>query len=352
MSEAIPEKLIEDAKKQLTICNACRYCEGYCAVWDAIEFKSVLNTDYIYHLANLCHDCRDCFYACPYNEPEHEFKLNIPKILGDVRSETYISYVKPKFMQFALQRPTLFTMISSAIAIVIVVLYASLLFGFSKFSTLSMTTIMPASLFERATVLLYFYLMVMWSWEGISYWSKISEKGHLTFVGLLRGLYDVVLHTNFRGGGTGCKVPEQNNRYFRLTSHTLVFFGFLVALIAISFYPNIYGYTGILYLIGSFALSTGTVGLFYIHLVDKRSSRSEKQSSMDYPFTFLLFIVGITGIIIPISTDKSWFNWNFLIHDALIMVVFLIAPFSKFMHPVFRFVSLIKYRSDSSNIRL
>jgi hypothetical protein len=25
--------LIEDGTRQMTICNACRYCEGYCAVF-------------------------------------------------------------------------------------------------------------------------------------------------------------------------------------------------------------------------------------------------------------------------------------------------------------------------------
>ena len=26
-----------EADRQLTICNACRYCEGYCAVFPALE---------------------------------------------------------------------------------------------------------------------------------------------------------------------------------------------------------------------------------------------------------------------------------------------------------------------------
>ena len=86
-----------EAIRQMSICNACRYCEGYCAVWDAIEFKPVLNKGYISHLANLCHDCRDCFYACPYKDPDHEFKLNIPRVLGQVRVETYYANIRPKF---------------------------------------------------------------------------------------------------------------------------------------------------------------------------------------------------------------------------------------------------------------
>ena len=149
------------------------------------------------------------------------------------------------------------------------------------------------------------------------------------------------------GGGTGCKVPWENNKYFRLTAHSLVFFGFIVALISISFYPNIFGYIGIVYFLGSLAISIGTVALIYIHITEDRGSRSQKQSSLDYAFTVLLFFAGITGVLIPILIGTDWFNWNFLIHDALMAVVFLIAPFSKFIHPVFRLISLIKYRSDS-----
>ena len=31
--------LLEEAERQLTICNACRYCEGYCAVFPAMEMR-------------------------------------------------------------------------------------------------------------------------------------------------------------------------------------------------------------------------------------------------------------------------------------------------------------------------
>src|SRR5919201_1573331 len=64
---------------QLEVCNACRYCEGYCAVF----------------LANLCHDCRACFYACMY-APPHEFGVNIPRALAEVRERTYAEYALPR----------------------------------------------------------------------------------------------------------------------------------------------------------------------------------------------------------------------------------------------------------------
>ena len=79
---------------QLEVCNACRYCEGYCAVFPALELRrSITPTDVVY-LANLCHDCRACFYACMY-APPHEFGVNIPQALAEVRERTYAQYAFP-----------------------------------------------------------------------------------------------------------------------------------------------------------------------------------------------------------------------------------------------------------------
>ncbi len=333
--------------RQLSICNACRYCEGYCAVWDAIEFKSILNEGDIYHLSNLCHDCRDCYYACPYNEPEHDFKLNIPKVLGQVRVETYKDNLKPRFFGFALEKPILVTATSTIIAVAISIAYAAFSFGVDSFSSLPMTTIIPISLFKPATILVYLYTITLWSWEGLAYWSKINQKERLSASGIGRGIRDAIFHKNFLGGGEGCKVPKLNSRYLRVISHLLVFFGFITALVSISFYPDITGYFALAYLFGSCSVTIGTAGMIYIHLKESKRSRSDEQALIDYPFTILLFFAGITGIIVPLSLGTTLFNWNFIIHDALIMVVFLLAPFSKFIHPVFRIISLMKYSSDS-----
>src|SRR5712691_2914556 len=80
---------------QLEVCNACRYCEGYCAVFPALERRRRFNAADVIYLANLCHDCRACFYACMY-APPHEFGVNIPKTLADVREQTYAQYALPR----------------------------------------------------------------------------------------------------------------------------------------------------------------------------------------------------------------------------------------------------------------
>src|SRR5258708_7703782 len=81
-------ELLAEADRQLTVCNACRYCEGYCAVFPALERRSILTDGDVAYLANLCHDCRACYYACMY-APPHEFGVNVPEVLAEVRAETH-----------------------------------------------------------------------------------------------------------------------------------------------------------------------------------------------------------------------------------------------------------------------
>ena len=79
---------------QLEVCNACRYCEGYCAVFPALERRRSFSPGDIQYLANLCFDCRACFYACMY-APPHEFGVNIPQAFARVRRESYEQYSMP-----------------------------------------------------------------------------------------------------------------------------------------------------------------------------------------------------------------------------------------------------------------
>ena len=88
------DELFTEAERQLNICNSCRYCEGYCAVFPALERRTLLDTGDITQLANLCHDCRACFHACMY-APPHEFAVDPPRILSAVRLASYDRYLPP-----------------------------------------------------------------------------------------------------------------------------------------------------------------------------------------------------------------------------------------------------------------
>ena len=55
--------------------------------WSSLTFARV---DLAY-LANLCHNCGECLYACQY-APPHEFNINVPQTLAQLRVRSYEDY--------------------------------------------------------------------------------------------------------------------------------------------------------------------------------------------------------------------------------------------------------------------
>ena len=78
----------------MQICNACRYCEGFCAVFPAMTRRLEFGRADIHYLANLCHNCGACLHACQY-APPHEFAVNVPQAMAKVRATTYSDYAWP-----------------------------------------------------------------------------------------------------------------------------------------------------------------------------------------------------------------------------------------------------------------
>ena len=81
----------------LQICNACRYCEGFCAVFPAMTRRLEFGKADTHYLANLCHNCGSCLHACQYALP-HEFAVNVPQAMAQVRMQTYHDYAWPPAM--------------------------------------------------------------------------------------------------------------------------------------------------------------------------------------------------------------------------------------------------------------
>ena len=77
------------------MCNACRYCEQYCPVFPAMEQRPSFARVDLAYLANLCHNCGECLYACQY-APPHEFGINVPRTLAEIRLASYEDYAWPR----------------------------------------------------------------------------------------------------------------------------------------------------------------------------------------------------------------------------------------------------------------
>ena len=60
------DELVAEAQRLSTICNACRYCEGHCAVFPAVERRQRVTLNDADFLSQLCHQCGACFANCQY----------------------------------------------------------------------------------------------------------------------------------------------------------------------------------------------------------------------------------------------------------------------------------------------
>src|SRR5215211_4312915 len=114
----------EEAERLMTICNSCRYCEGLCAVFPAMELRRSFGAAEFNYLANLCHGCGACFVDCQFSPP-HEFDVNVPKTLAEVRAASYRSHAWPAFL-----RP-MFDSNGLAIATVTAACVAAFILGFA-----------------------------------------------------------------------------------------------------------------------------------------------------------------------------------------------------------------------------
>src|SRR3954471_1075133 len=103
-----PLELLRQGEHVMTVCNACRYCEQYCPVFPAMEERLTFGKADLAYLANLCHNCGECLYACQY-APPHEFGINVPSTLARLRLQSYEEYSWPRPLGAAFRHHSLLT---------------------------------------------------------------------------------------------------------------------------------------------------------------------------------------------------------------------------------------------------
>ncbi len=344
-----------EAARMLQICNACRYCEGFCAVFPAMTRRIDFNAADMNYLANLCHNCGACLHACQY-APPHEFGVNIPRVMARVRKETYITYAWPKAFG-ALYKKNGLTMV--------------LVSSFSLIGFLLLTLWVNGSLFSGAidgnfyaifshnTLALMFGLIfgfaLMALGAGIfSFWSAISG-GVISGVAAAEATHDALTLKYLGGGhGDGCNNEDDNFSLWRKRFHHLTFYGFLFCFAATSI-ATLYHYLldlhapyalnslpVILGTVGGIGLLVGPAGLLYLNLNRHADHGDATQKPMDRAFIVLLFCISASGLALLAYRETASMAVLLAIHLGFVMSFFLTMPYGKFGHGFYRIAALLK----------
>ena len=352
---------------QLEVCNACRYCEGYCAVFPALERRRRFTPGDVVYLANLCHDCRACFYACMY-APPHEFGVNIPKALAEVRERTYAEYALPRVVSDLARRNAWLLVVSTlaSLAFFAAVVYVS---GSRPFEVHSgpgaFYAVVPYVAMMLPPLFLSLYVIGVLLAGAFAFardarglgkpGDAVQMRALVTAAGEALGL------RYLRGGNAGgCNYPTPRTSNARLVLHMLVFYGFVSAFVATLAAFVLQDFFGLLppypllslpVLLGSLggvAMIVGASGLLYLKWHSDRAPADERTLNLDWLFLFSLDVVSITGMLLLVLRETPAMAVLLVVHLATVLALYVSAPYGKFAHFVYRYAALVQNRLESA----
>ncbi|MDR1776994.1 MAG: tricarballylate utilization 4Fe-4S protein TcuB [Desulfovibrio sp.] len=352
------DAVLQEANRVMGICNACRYCEGICALFPAMEMRRTFTAGDLNYLANLCHNCRGCYYCCQY-APPHEFQLNFPQAMSALRAQTY-EQTAPGFLKKLFPNNAFYVFAVSLLATVLLTAFALCAKGASVFFA-SHTG--PGSFYQiipYGAMLLIFCLAALFTVVAlirgvIAFW-KISD-GKLQWLDLAahkQAIRDVLTLKYLDGGGDGCNYPDNQFSMIRRKFHHATFYGFLLCLASttVAFimdhgfgWPAPYGFFSLPVLLGTaggLGLVVGTGGMLWLKTVMDARPADPASIGMDMAFSTLLFLVSLSGLLLLVLRSTELMGLLLCVHLGLVLGLFLTMPCGKFVHVVFRYAALVR----------
>lgn len=353
---------VAEARRLLVICNSCRYCEGYCAVFPAMERRRVFSSEDLAYLANLCHDCRGCFYACQY-APPHQFALNLPETMARVRNETYAEYCWPSCFAKVFARNGSFISLLTSLSIALVLTLAATsrspaTFAVQHVGPGAFYAVIPESVMLEVALGAFGFSVLALVMSVRNFWRDRGQGPAVGVRSLLCATRDVLTLRNLGGQSHGCNHRDEALSQSRRYAHQIMFYGFLLCFVStcsaaisehmlglIAPYPilSIPVLTGA---IGGLGMLFGTGGLIWIKVRSDSVPAAKALRGNDYALLMQLFLAAATGILLLILRDTRFMALCLALHLGAILAFFVALPYSKFVHGIYRSAALVRNAAE------
>ena len=358
----------------MLVCNACRYCEGYCAVFPAMERRLTFPDTDLRYLANLCHNCGECLYACQY-APPHAFQVNVPKTLAELRVESYEHYAWPAPLARAFRRHTTGTSLALSAAMTLLIWIATLAIGRldAPAQAADFYRVLPHAAMVAIFGSVFTFVLVALGVGVGKFWRDMTvhrpgplgpgtpagPKGPAPRDAAWRALKDVLTLRNLHAHGADCTDGEEARTAWRRRFHHCTFYGFLLCFASTSVaavYHLIFGweapysYTSVPVVLGTaggVGLIVGPVGLHWIGRRRDARAGDPTQRPADRAFLLLLLLTSATGLALLAWRATFVMPALLVIHLGVVLALFLTLPYGKFVHGIYRTAALVRYRAES-----
>ena len=359
---------LREADRLMTVCNSCRYCEGLCAVFPAMEMRTTFSTGDLNYLANLCHACGACYYDCQY-APPHEFDVNVPQNLATVRTQSYQTYAWPRALAGMFERNGVAISIAAALSVAAFILgFVALNDPGELFATYTgegaFYRLMPHNAMVAIFGAAFLYAILAMAMSVRLFWRDIGGP-----VGSIRSGRDLGRATRdaaelryLDGGGPGCMNEDERPNDRRRLYHHLTFYGFLLCFASTSvatIYHYIFGWEApypwydvpvVLGTVGGIGLVIGPAGLLAAKGRRDPALKDGASLGMDTAFTLMLLLTSATGLALLALRATPAMPVLLALHLGVVFALFVTMPYGKFMHGIYRFAALLRYARESRAI--
>lgn len=352
-----------EAERIMTICNACRYCEGLCAVFPAMELRNTFSSGDLNYLANLCHSCGACYFDCQY-APPHEFKVNVPQTLHTLRADSYAQYAWPRACAGLFERNGLVISVCAALSVAVFVIAlvwtnAPAVFFSAHSGAGAFYAVMPHGWMVWIFGSAFVYAMVALAMGVRSFWRAAGDYTAAPSVtALWRAMRDAAVLRNLEGGGGGCMDADERPDARRRVYHHFTFYGFLLCFASTSV-ATLYHYCfawqapyGLLSVpvvlgtLGGIGLLVGPAGLLKANWRRAPETKDDMRSGMDIAFIAMLFLVSFTGMALLILRETAAMGIVLAVHLGFVFGFFITMPYGKFVHGIYRFAALTRHAME------
>jgi citrate/tricarballylate utilization protein len=376
-------ELLREGERIMMICNACRYCEGYCAVFPAMERRRQFPAADLNYLANLCHNCGECLYACQY-APPHEFAINVPRTFAQIRLQTYEAYAWPGALASAFRRQGVATSLWLSAAFIGVMVMVTAVAGSLSLTGERDSAEFYAVLPHHVMVTLFggvFTFALAALAVGLVRFQrdmrdaerrgsgssggarKVSSPRPSGIAASWTALRDALTLRYLHGHGEDCTYTGEEHRSpWRRRFHHLTFYGFVlcfasttVAAIYHLFFgwEAPYAYTSlpvVLGTLGGIGLVAGPIGLYRLGGRRDLDTADPAQPPLDRGFVLLLVLTSATGLLLLAFRHTAAMPALLIVHLGVVLALFVTLPYGKFVHGIYRTAALAQNAREGKRL--
>lgn len=350
---------LNEADRLMVVCNSCRYCEGLCAVFPAMEMRRSFTAGELRYFANLCHSCGACYEDCQFSPP-HEYNVNVPKALATLRAESYAHYAWPRAFAGLFERNGLAVSLIAALSV------AAFIVGFAAWNDPAALfavhtgpgafyKLMPHNTMVAIFGAAFLYAVIALVMGLRAFWRDGSESDVKAYA---QAGHDAATLKYLDGGGAGCRDRDTHGPDHRRIYHHLTFYGFMLCFASTSVatlyhylmgleapYPW-YDLPVVLGTLGGIGLLIGPAGLLAEKAKRDPLTQDANLRGMESAFLAMLFLTSLTGLALLVLRSTPAMGVLLAVHLGVVFGLFVTMPYGKFVHGLYRYAALARYNRE------